>query len=115
MSLDQVSLTIRADSKSARLDATRVVFSPHQCFRFDDGEEDRRCIDLLADHLVKAPALALYGAGPLLAVLARLRPDVIGAARTLIMDPEDAAIETHGLPLSTSNTLPDEVETVFLC
>src|SRR5438132_351319 len=83
----------RAPGNSARLDATRVLFSPLQCFRFDDGEEDRRCIDLLADQLVKAPALALYGAGPLLAALARLRPDVIGTTRTLIMDPEDAAIE----------------------
>jgi radical SAM superfamily enzyme YgiQ (UPF0313 family) len=115
MSLDQVRLTIRAGNKTARFDATRVVFSPHQCFRFDDGEEDRRCIDLLADHLIKLRGLALYGAGPLLAAFGRQRPDVVSAARTLIVDPEDGQAEAHGLPLSTPKTIPGDVEVVFLC
>jgi len=115
MSLDQVSLTIRTGMGTARVDATRVVFSPRQCFRFDDGEDDRRCIGLLADHLIHQPGVALYGAGPLLAAFARLQPDVIGNALVLIVDPEDGIVESHGLPITTPDAIPDEVRTVFLC
>lgn len=115
MSLDQVTLTLQTGTETARIDATRVIFSPHQCFRFDDGDEDRQCIALLADHLVRQPGLALYGAGPLLSALARMRPDVIAAAALLVVDPEDGAVETHGLPTASPGRLPPEVQTVFLC
>src|SRR6266851_2792237 len=109
MSLDQVMLAVRTDAGTARIEATRVIFSPHQCFRFDDGDEDRQCIDMLADHLVKEPGLALYGAGPLLTALARFRPDVIKAAVLLVVDPEDGAVDTHGLPIAAPSALPDGV------
>src|SRR5271169_3748906 len=115
MNLDQVMLGVRAGHRTMRLDATRVVFSPHQCLRFDDSAEQRWCIEVLADKLVKQPGLALYGAGPLLAEFARRRPDVIAASRVLLIDPEDRAEETFGLRVMTPEALPDEVRTVFLC
>jgi radical SAM superfamily enzyme YgiQ (UPF0313 family) len=115
MSADQVTLTVRSGDKTAQVDATRVVFSPHQCFRFDGSDEERRCLDLLADHLVKQPGLALYGTGPLLAALARQRPDMIAAATLLVVDPEDTVSEAHGLPTAQPHALPETVATVFLC
>src|SRR6266851_7422957 len=115
MTLDQVTLGVRTAAGTARVEATRVIFSPHQCFRFDGGDEDRQCIDMLADYLVKQPGLALYGAGPLLSALVRLRPDVIKAAVLLVVDPEDGAVDAHGLPIAAPNALPDGVRTVFLC
>ncbi len=123
MSLDQVTLTVVPEhpqtGQPRRVEATRIVFSPHQCFRFDGGEQDRICIDLLADSLLRRPGLALYAAGPLLACFAGFRPDVLRAAVALIVEPgrkpPEDLVRSYGLATAPPDALPPAVRTVFLC
>lgn len=113
---DKVHLKLKRGDEVIQAAGVRVVFSPHQCFRFDDGREDRRCVDLLVDHLLRVPALAVYGATPFLAYLLKHRPDLRAAVRVLVVDDAvTAEAAAFGFPIATPKTLPAGLETIFLC
>ncbi len=113
---DKVQLKLKRGDEVIQASGVRVVFSPHQCFRFDDGREDRRCVDLLVDHLLTLPGLAVYGATQFLTYLLKHRPDFRSAVHVLIVDgTAPAKVASHGLPVATPTTLPPGLETVFLC
>lgn len=113
---DKVHLKLKRGGEVIQAAGVRVVFSPHQCFRFDDGREDRRCVDLLVDHLVTLPGLAVYGATKFLDYLLKHRADLRQAIRALIVDDaSDAHAASLGLSVATPTTLPPDLEVVFLC
>lgn len=113
---DKAVLTLKRNGHETKAQGIRVAFSPHQCFRFDDGREDRRCVDLLVDHLAALPGLAVYGATKLLDYLLKHRPDLRQAIQVVIVDDAaDAHAASLGLPVATRTTLPPGLEVVFLC
>jgi radical SAM superfamily enzyme YgiQ (UPF0313 family) len=113
---DKVIVRLKRDDDEITTLGVRVAFSVQQCFRFDDGREDRRCIDLLVDHLRTCSGLAVYGATPLLSYLLKHRPDLAGDIRALVIDgPASAEAQSLGVQIGSPSTLPPGVETVFLC
>ena len=77
MELARTILTLQHRQAVARVEATRVRFSAHQCWARDDGDDDRRCLRLLADHLQAAPGLAVcVHDGEFLHYLLRHAPDL---------------------------------------
>jgi hypothetical protein len=116
-------LTLQHRSRVSRVDATRVRFSAHRCFARDDGDDDRRCIQLLANHLVSG--LADKEGDPRLAVCAddaeflryvmRHTPGLRKHVRCVVRGNRLSADDVDGLPLVSAEGLPPEVETVFLC
>ncbi len=99
MSETAVILNLKKGRAAARVEGTRVTFSPHQCFRFDSGPEDIGCLRALGAHLHTLPGLVLCGAGPLLDHLLEHVPEL--KARAAVAAAPEA--------------LPAGAQNVFLC
>jgi|CXWL01.1.fsa_nt_gi radical SAM superfamily enzyme YgiQ (UPF0313 family) len=116
MSGTTVALTFKKDHKTAQLEGTRVTFSPHQCFAFDNGPEDVECLRALGAHLMTLPGLALLGSRKFIAYLIQHVPG-LGArivGTTYYRNIADMH-QQHGLSTVDIGELPQETETVFLC
>lgn len=110
-----VMVTVRRGRDVSRVDGTRVTFSPHQCFAFDDGQDDRRCIEALARHIVSMPAPALVGTKKFIEYILRLAPAlsqylVACIPYDTVDSSNPSAVSSPSIPL-----LPGEVQSVFLC
>lgn len=112
---ETVTLTLARGRRRRRVDATRVHFSAHQCFRFDDHPDEIACLRRLGAHLKTKPGLAVYGDGPLLDHLLRETPELTGSIAAIIRDPGSAPPAIEGVPVATPDALPAAVRTVFLC
>jgi radical SAM superfamily enzyme YgiQ (UPF0313 family) len=99
MSETTVVLSLTKGRAAARVEGTRVTFSPHQCFRFDGGPEDTECLRALGAHLQTLPGLVLCGAGPLLDHLLRQVPE----------------LQVRAALAATPDGLPSGAQNVFLC
>jgi hypothetical protein len=110
-----VTISARVGAKAAKLDATRVHFSTHQCFRFDDSLEERATVERLIDFLVDKPGLAIFGAGRLPNLLLNHSAELKKHVKGIIPFKEDVEIVTEGIPRLQADALPDNVLTVFLC
>ena len=104
------AITLEADLKE-------MVFSRARCFRFDGGEEDRRCVSALANHLVGMEGgVAFFGAGRLARYLLEQSPILRERVSAIVEDdPERAAGDFAGVTLVRPESLPAAVSTVFLC
>ncbi len=116
MELAQAVLTLRHGWKVARVPATRVRFSAHQCFAGDGGADDRRCLRRLADHLKGCPGLAVAARdGGFLHYLLDHCPDLRGHICGLIPTGSGSAeLAALGIPSADADRLPPAVRTVFL-
>lgn len=99
MSETAVLLSLTKDRAHARVAGTRVTFSPHLCFRFDDSQEDIASLRALGAHLATLPGLALLGAGKLLDHLLKHAPEL--RARATVA--------------AKADELPADARHVFLC
>src|SRR5471032_186722 len=110
-----VVIRARQGAKVAKIDGTRVHFSTHQCFKFDDSAEERACVGRLATFLLGKPGLAVIAAGPLLGYLLKhapeLRPHFKGVIPFKRSVPEAAQV----FPQLSPDALPSEISNVFLC
>ena len=114
MEMAKTVLTLQHRKAVARVEATRIRFSAHQCFARDDGDDDRRCLRLLADHLKASPGLAVcVHDGEFLAYLLRHAPDLRDHIRCVVRIDGPAA-DAEGFPVFGPESLPPEVQTVFL-
>ena len=103
-----------ADGKQGTVEGTRVCFSVHQCFAVMD-EESRALLRRLADRLRQEPGLALWN-GALLEPLLDVAPDFRSRVRAVIAAEERLAVgEVAGFKAYSANSLPEGVETVFIC
>src|SRR5437588_672286 len=117
MDMTQAFLTLQHGHKVARVDATRLRFSAHQCFARDAGADDLRCLRLLANDLAHRPGLAVYlQDGQFFEYLLRHVPTLRGQLRCVITEDGRAAsgCVLEGIPVTTPAELPPEVATVFL-
>jgi radical SAM superfamily enzyme YgiQ (UPF0313 family) len=114
MDLAKTVLTLKHGRSVARVDATRIRFSAHQCFRRDDGEDDRRCLRRLADHLQSLPGLAVAVTdGDFFAYLLKHAPELRKHIRCVVS--MDATVAAAGFSVVAPESLPADVKTVFLC
>src|SRR5438093_313012 len=105
-----VVISARDGSAAARLDATRVCFSAHQCFAFDDGGEDLACLRALAGALDAEKGLAVYAGGPLLRYLLKHEPGLEAGLAGVIPWDDEARADAQGLPLLDPAKLPKTVK-----
>jgi radical SAM superfamily enzyme YgiQ (UPF0313 family) len=108
-----VMLSMRKGAKAARVEGTRVHFSPHKCFAFDNGAEDQATIGRLAEHLMRQPGLAVAAGGPLLGYILKHAPRLKNHIAGVV--PFGAGADTAGLPILAFDHLPATVKTLFLC
>lgn len=116
MDASSVVVSLRRGRSVAKVDGVRVVFSPHQCFGFDNRAADIACLRALGAHLQLQPGLALMGAGPLLEYLLKHVPEIASQALCVVL--AQGSMQTaklHGLPVVAPRDLPAAVKTVFLC
>lgn len=111
-----VILTLKKDKTMTRLEGTRVTFSPHQCFAFDDGPDDVECLRALGAHLMTLPGLTLVGSKKFVAYLLQHVPALsTRIAGTAFYRNLPETQRRHGLAAVELEELPQEAKTVFLC
>ncbi|OQW30842.1 MAG: hypothetical protein A4E19_08830 [Nitrospira sp. SG-bin1] len=111
-----VVLTLKKGHATTKVEGTRVIFSPHQCFAFDNGQDDVACLHALGAHLMTLPGLALVGSKRFVDYLLQHVPDlnarIVG---TVLYDNSPELHQPHGLASIRLGALPNETQTVFLC
>ena len=116
MSNSAVVLTLKKDQVTTRVEGTRVTFSPHQCFAFNNDTADIECLRVLGAHLKTLPGVALVGSTKFVEYLLRHVPDlwsqIVGTA---ICSNILESHQQHGLATITMPELPRDTNTVFLC
>lgn len=114
MTASSVTITMRRNSSTAKLDGTRVVFSTHQCFAFDDGSSDIDCLKSLAQYLHDVPALTFIGSDRFVEYFFRHVPDI---RKKLLGCITYDSNNGHGLASVdiNINQIPSQTKCVFLC
>ena len=118
MSEATVVLTLKKNRVSTRVEGTRVVFSPHQCFKFDNGGEDIECIRALAGYLIKHPGLIFLGSKHFIDYFIRHAPDIGNhLVGTVTYECPAGFHKGHGLASVVLDVrlLPATAQTVFIC
>lgn len=110
-----VVLTLKKGKATTRLEGTRVTFSPHQCFAFDDGLDDLECLRALGAHLMTLPGLVLLGSKKFIEYILRHVPDLGAHIVSTVSHDVPASHEHHGLATVAIGEFPPETRTVFLC
>lgn len=118
MSDTTVILTLKENQATAKVEGTRVVFSPHQCFVFDNGSEDVECLRALASYLKNCPDLVFLGSKRFIDYFLQHVPDInshiIG---TLAYEGSAEHDSKNGLASVALDIglLPEAAKTVFIC
>lgn len=111
-----VVLTLEKGHTTAKVEGTRVTFSPHQCFAFDNGPDDVACLRALGAHLMTLPGLALVGSKRFVEYLLQHVPGldsrIVGTA---LYEDIPEMQQLHGLATVRLGSLPRETRTAFLC
>ncbi len=119
METAQCSLVLRHGTQIRQVDANRVRFSAHQCFRRDGDEADRQCLRILAAYLAgqKGLAVCIDGDGSFFQYILRHYPGLRQCVQCLIVESYslDAQADFAGIPLALPDELPEGIETIFLC
>jgi hypothetical protein len=110
-----VLVKARSGSRSARIEGTRVHFSPHQCFRFDGSPEERALIERLCAVLLSKQGLAVMGHGPLLEYMLKHAPQLRPHIRALIPFRDTVPLAVDGFRQISANAISDDIDCVFLC
>jgi radical SAM superfamily enzyme YgiQ (UPF0313 family) len=108
-----VVLTLTKGRTTAKVEGTRVTFSPHQCFAFDNGPDDVACLQALGTHLMTLPGLTLVGSKRFVDYLLQHVPGL--DARIVGIALYENIQEVHGLAGIRLGALPGDTQTAFLC
>jgi radical SAM superfamily enzyme YgiQ (UPF0313 family) len=124
MEMAETKLVLRARAgrhkgKIAPVDGMRIRFSAHQCFAWDGGEDDLRCLRVLTDYLASQPGLGvcIEGDGKLFRYILEHFPRFREHVRCVIVEnyTVDGCADFERLPLVTAEEIPSDVQTIFLC
>jgi radical SAM superfamily enzyme YgiQ (UPF0313 family) len=111
-----VVLTLKKNRATAKVEGTRVTFSPHQCFAFDNGPDDVGCLRALGVHLMTLPGLTLVGSKRFVDYLLQHAPSLrTGMVGTTFYENLPGGHQEHGLATVKIGPLPAKTQTVFLC
>jgi radical SAM superfamily enzyme YgiQ (UPF0313 family) len=124
MEMAETKLVLRGRSrrhknKVAHVDGMRIRFSAHQCFAWDGGEDDLRCLRILTDYLASQPGLGvcIEGDGRFFQYILEHFPRFRDHVRCVIVEnyTVDGRADFERLPLLTAEEIPSDVHTIFLC
>jgi len=111
-----VVLTLKKGHATAKVEGTRVTFSPHQCFAFDNGPDDVACLRALGAHLMTLPGLALVGSKRFVDYLLQYVPGLTARVIGVVLYENLPELhQLHGLAGIKLGSLPAETQTAFLC
>jgi radical SAM superfamily enzyme YgiQ (UPF0313 family) len=114
MSETAVVLTLKKDRAIAKAEGTRVAFSPHLCFAFEDDPEEINCLRALGGHLQTLPGLALIGPQHFIDYLFRHAPALRSSVAHITVTP-DMRQRPIARPAKALAELPPSVATAFIC
>lgn len=111
------NIAIKAKGRSIHAKATKMRFSAHQCFAFDSGAHDKKCLRLLAHYLLsKNVKMAFYGSGRFFHYLLDHAPELKKIAAFVLEDTGSPEFrKVRGIPVISPAELPSSIKTVFLC
>jgi len=118
MSETAVVLTMSKNQARIKIEGSRVAFSPHQCFAFDNGAADIECLRALAGYLRDMPGLVFLGSARFIQYFLRHVPSMASSlVGTVQYKNTGDSINGHGLAsvVMEIKMLPPGTETVFLC
>jgi radical SAM superfamily enzyme YgiQ (UPF0313 family) len=110
-----VVIKARSGARTARIEGTRVHFSAHQCFRFDDNPEERALIERLCGVLASKKGLALMAHGPMLAYLLKHAPQLKSQIKAVIPFGDAVPVAAEDFRLISADSIPSDIDCVFLC
>ena len=113
-----VILTLKKNLTTAKVEGTRVAFSTHQCFAFDNSVEDVECLHALALHLKKSPGLVFLGSKRFIDYFIQHVPEISSHILGVITYADTAeSHKEHGLAsvVLDIGLLPVDTQTVFIC
>ena len=110
-----VVLKARSEDRVGKIEGTRVHFSAHQAFKFDDSPEERACIDRLAGLLATKSDLAVMASGPLLAYILKHQPGLVAHIKAVIPFNGHVPEIASGFAQLPLDALAGRVRCVFLC
>jgi len=82
----KLKLSWKRTLKRVEASAVQLLFSAHRCFSLNKDPQDRKCIRLIVEHLLKIEALALVGNGSFLKYLLDLEPRLAKHALCLVTE-----------------------------
>ena len=118
MSDSAVVLTLKKGAVTTKVAGDRVVFSPHQCFAFDDGVDDINCILAIASHLREQAGLVFMGSKQFVDYFLRHAPDINDHLLcTIVYGSASNPQQNLGLASVVVDIqgIPDAAQTVFIC
>lgn len=113
-----VILTVSKKQSIAKVEGARVVFSPHQCFAFDNSSADIECLRALAGHVKDMPGLVFLGSTRFIEYFILHVPDISSSLiGTVHYESDGDSVNGHGLAsvVMDMKILPPGTQTVFLC
>ncbi|MBV8630747.1 MAG: hypothetical protein JOZ83_07480, partial [Silvibacterium sp.] len=110
-----VVMKARSGPRTARIEGTRVHFSVHQCFRFDDSPEERALVERMCSALVSKKGLAVMANGPLLGYMLKHSPQLKSLIKAAIPFGDEIPASLEGFRRISADDMPNDIECVFLC
>ncbi len=100
--------------ESSIVNGTKLLFSAHRCFSFDDGPEDRAMFERLSSFIKTKPRIAIAGVGELTKRLLAFDSTLADHVKHIISDDPELINSTYlGIKVVSPDSLPKEVEAVF--
>ena len=111
------NISIKNGQEVIRTQAEKVLFSSHCCFAYDNGKEDKACLDALGNHLLGFnDDFALTGPSVFLDYLLGAVPELAKKAKYVVDEScFPGKTEHHGIPALPPQLLPDSICAVFVC
>ncbi len=105
------------NGKTINTKATQMRFSVNCCFAYDNGPEDKKCLEILGNYLSsKGDHMVFYRGGKFFNYLLNHAPHLKSLVRFVIEDdPSLFGSKSCGIPIISPDELPKQIKTVFLC
>lgn len=110
-----VVIKARSGSRTAGIEGTRVHFSAHQCFLFDDSFEERALVERLCSVLASKQGVAVMAHGPLLGYMLKHAPGLKSHIQAVIPFRDAVPDEAKGFRQISADAIPGDIDCVFLC
>lgn len=94
---------------------TKMRFSAHCCFQYDNSAEERDCLNAIIKHLKTKKGLALYGEGQFLDYL--LKNGICNECNILCIIANEGELKktVNNISVVSLENIPPVVNTIFIC
>ena len=110
------NISIKHDGQIFDAKATKMRFSAHRCFAYDNGPDDIKCLQRIKEHLATLEGgVAFYGSGKFSKYFLKHVPEIKDQIKCIVVDDLRSEVKLWEGLVTTIEELPEEVKTVFLC